>query len=192
MFEFEEGLDYVLSQDVDADPFSRPAPPPDGIHLARLDFFVPDDQEHPFIVRDSNGQKILVMSVVATILAPGTEYDGAKVFDRLSSYVGQSGISRLAGLVKLLGGQIRPRMTLRELAEEAQRLIAGQPLVRIETRWVARAEVDGEWKTVRSGMKRFPMIVSENGTVKYRHVFEDPEIGKVEAQAKIVRYLPAD
>lgn len=185
-----------VTVDEDADAFQMPPPAPDGIHRAKLKF---QGTGMPWSAQpdrsDSSKIGYLFCGIEARIIAPDKPYDNNPVFDGyVSTMIMQSsGTCRVAGVVRALGGKIPSRTTHQGLAKILNDLIAGEPQVRIETRWEGYCETcpgrrGKTGKVVLRGMKKFP---EKDGKIK--HVVECKSCGtEVTAQARIVRYLSVE
>jgi hypothetical protein len=182
--------DESLQLDPDADAFQGPPPPPDGVHLAKIMPFRKNG-DSPFQVgKDKRSKPFIMAAVVNKAVAEGRPWDGANIFDRVSSVIMQnSGTCRMAGVLKALGITVPATTTMKGLARMLETALAGEPMICVETQWQARAQHGDKWVTILRGMKKFPQ--KPDGS--YSHIVDDPETGeKVTAQAVVLRYLPAD
>ncbi len=182
--------DEALQLDPEADPFQGPPPLPDGVHLVKPSLFRRNGNSPFQAGMDKTSHKFVMASVVATVVAEGKPWNGAKIFDRVTTIMlGNTQTCRMAGVLKPLGVKIPATTTAKELAKTFETQLEGEPLIGVETQWQARAQHGDKWVTLLRGMKKFPQ--REDGS--YNHVIEDPETGeKVTAQATILRYMPAD
>ena len=180
--------DDELIMDSEADAFAGPAPVPDGTHLAKLAL----GQRGFQTGRTSTGNAYVMAHIEGRIVAEGESFDNFPVFDSVSSLVFDNGTSKMAGVLKATGETIPSRTTLKDFANAFGTVLAGNPLVKITTRWEAYCkECPGKagktGKVVLRGMKKFPQL--DSGA--YRHTIDCPECGTpLSAQAKPVKYSP--
>lgn len=179
----------------DADAFSGPPPPPDGIAFVKLRLFKGGDTPTGFSVGQTrNGDSYIMARIEARIVDEGGPFHDRPLFDRQSTAKRTgSGTCGIAGVLKALGEAVPRTIGKRELAVMLRDVLEQEPMCRIEHQWQGRAQTGTDdngrpiYRTVKRGMKKFPQ--NEDGS--YNHVFEhDGE--EVVAQATILRYLPAE
>jgi len=174
-------LSEQLDIEAGVDAFAPMVPPPDGIYLASLRLGRDGWKQG----QSKSGQTFLMAAVDAVIAADGALYDGQVVFDNASTMVMRSGRSRVDGILEAAGRPIHGSITVSNLAKLFNSFLAGDPQVKVETKW--RAYCAACNRTVKSGSKSFPI----NGKGQPSPVVECPQChAEVTAQAKIVRYLP--
>ncbi len=185
-----------LNINPEADAFASFAPPPDKTHIAKLKLATGGNSPAIQTGKDKNGRPFVMFAIEARIVAEGEPYNNAAVFDRVSTVVMQStGTCRMAGVLQALKVPVPRDMTAVQMAKQLAAVLEGEPLIKIETQWQAREQVDDDtWKTVVRGMKRFPQKRDKDGNTipgEYEHVIESPKTGAtLDARAVILRYLP--
>lgn len=182
-----------------ADAFLTPPPVPDGIHLTKLKLMGNPGQQWQGQPSRDDPSKLgyLFCGIEARVIAEGKPYDGNPVFDNyVSTMIMQSsGTCRVAGILREgLKVRVPTRLKHQELAQMLNTALAGEPQVRVETRWEGFCDTcpgrrGKTGKVILRGMKKFPQ---KKEGAPHLHVIECPKCGtEVTAQARIVRYLPA-
>lgn len=172
----------------EADAFSFPPPPDDGVHRVSLDYGQNKVQQG----FSAKAQKSFIMFHLQ--MKPVDE-KGWTVFDRPSTMIfGSSGTSRVAGIILAATGQPAKARDTVGLAKELDALIRAEKVLKVETRWVAscnHGEDGGKYQTIRSGQAKFPKAKgAANGHVVYSPEIECPKChAMVNAQAQVVKYL---
>ena len=170
----------------DADAYAAPPPPPDQRWQGKLAISEQGITSGNVKKGAQKGKGFYQINVAATITAPDSPFDGRVVFDGPTTLV-FDGISKAAGLTKILGGTVAARTTNVEVARELARLLQGEPTALFDTRWEAYCR-DCE-KTIKRGMKKFPQ--NPDGT--HRSTIKCPECGgEVSAKATISKYVKFD
>lgn len=156
----------MIEADPEADYFELPPPPPDDIEY-QVKVLLGDGgvtckrQERK---GDLNGQRtgplFLNFALELRIVDPGQPWDNAACFDNATSIVMQnSGTSKLHSILRSLGAPAMGRMDLAALRDHMLGVLAGEPVTVIAGKWEARVkDPDGSYRTVRKGMKNFPLI----------------------------------
>lgn len=200
-----DDLDGSLVQEVvvinpDANPFAAPPPPDDGTHRVRLTV-VDDSWEHSETKPNKSGVStaFIKFKLSGQIIAEGSKNNNKRVFDSVNTLV-FDGKSRLAGiLVAALGGTPEAKATVGsvknyvDLAKLAKRVLSGEPIVRVVTKWRAQRKVEetSKYETVLSGQKNFPRVNPADPNSEYNPVLQDKKSGsEIRANAEIQEYLP--
>lgn len=193
-------LTEEVALDPEGDAFLTPPPPPDAIYLAKLKLSGAAGQQWQAQPSREDPGKIgyLFCGIEARlIIGDGKPYDNAPVFDGyVSTMIMQSsGTCRVAGILRDgLRVKVPTRLKHKELAQLLNTALAGEPQVRIETRWEGYCDTcpgrrGKTGKVILRGMKKFPQ---RKAGAPHTHVVECSKCGtEVTAQARIVRYLPA-
>lgn len=178
-------IEEQVEMDPEADAFSFPAPPPDGVYEVRMQ---PSDQGWERRYSKKLNKHYLQIGLELRIVDPGGEFDDKPIFDNASDIVMQgTRICRIAGILKALGEAIPSKTTNIELCRKFEEVLATNPSLRIKTRWEGYSK-DQE-KTVKRGMASFP----KNAEGKPLHVFEDPNTKEeITANVRIQRYMPLE
>lgn len=167
----------------DADAYAAPPPPPDQRWQTKLAISEQGVTAGKVKKGAQAGKGFYQINIAATITAPDSPFDGRVVFDGPTTLV-FDGISKAAGLTKILGGAVAARTTNVEVARELARIVQGEPTVLIDTRWEGYCR-DCE-KTKLKGMKKFP----QNADGTHRHTVKCPECGgEISAKATISKYV---
>lgn len=183
----EEFDSYDINPDGDA--FAPPPPVPDGSYDVTVAI------QNGKIIRNvvksgpNKGKPFLAADLELTVVDPGGEFDGRKIFSSVTSLVRQaSNTSAVAGLLKALGVEVPSRTNDGALFLELASVVATEPTVRVRTKWRASAkDADGNYQTIKNGMRSFPALDDE-GT-KFNHLVTDPLTGEqVSARAEVLRY----
>jgi hypothetical protein len=199
----------LLPEDIeinpDANPFAAPPPPDDGTHRVKL-AVVDNSFEHSQTRPDNNGNRraFIKFKVTGTILDEGSKNNNKRVFDNVNTLT-FDGKSYLGGiLIAALGGtpeakaQIGAIKNYVELAKAAKRILAGEPIVRVVTKWVAQRKITDasgkekdKYEVVKSGQKSFAKINPADPNSDHNPVFFDSKTGtEVKAQAVVQEYMP--
>jgi len=172
----------------EADAFSMPPPPDDGVHRVSLGYGSARVQQ--------GVAKTGKMYIMFHLQMNPVDEKGWAVFDRPSTMVfGSSGTSRVAGIIKAVTGQPAKSRDVVSLAKELDALIQGERTVKVETQWVAscnHGEDGGKYKVFKRGQTKFPKLGgATNGNVRYSPEIECPKCrAVVNAQAQVNKYLP--
>lgn len=189
-----------INVDDTADAFAVPPPPPefeqDG--KTKKKYLVKLGMSEQFKVtkrKSKDGRDYLMMEqLVATVLDEGGDYDGRKFFDRPMTLVREdTGTSRVAGILKVLGVKFPARTTHVELARLLKEQLLNEPTCCVEITWGAYSAE--EEKTVMKGQRNWAVkSKDENGKDVVRFVGEklyEKSGETLQAKAEISRYLPA-
>lgn len=170
----------------DADAYAAPPPPPDQRWQGKLSLSEQGVTQGKVKKGAQAGKGFYQINVAAQISAPDSPFDNRTVFDGPTTLV-FDGISKAAGLTKILGGEVAARTTNLEVARNLVKLLAGEPTVLFDTRWEGYCR-DCE-KTKFKGMKKFPQRA--DGT--HSHTVKCPECGgEISAKATIAKYVRFD
>ena len=178
-------IEEAMELDTDADAFSFPAPPPDGVYEVRMQ---PSDQGWERRYSEKLHKHYLQIGLELRIVDPGGDFDDKPIFDNASDIVMQgTHICRIAGILKALGETIPSKTTNVELCRMFDTVLATNPSTRVKIRWEAYSK--DQKKTLKRGMNNFP----KNADGKPLHVFEDPNTKEeITANVRIQRYLPLE
>lgn len=177
----------LVAEDIELNPDANPmeAPPPvdDGIH--RIKLMVDSTswmQKETKPGKDGDKVPFLSCKIQGVVIAEGTPNNNKRVFDSLNT-ITFGGKNRMAYiLLQALGGKDDPqaRATVEglknsvALAKEFQRVMAGEPIIRVSTKWIAKHNAGTkdkpEWKTAKSGQKNFQMVDPNDPSKGYLHI----------------------
>lgn len=188
----------MVEADPDADFFEMPPPPPDdrdyqvkillgerGVNVKRQTKKT-DQPGHP------TGPLFLNFALELRIMDPDQPWDGAPLFDNATSIVMQSsGTSLLHGILRAVGQPAAGRMDLAALRDHALGVFASEPTCLISGKWEAQAkDQDGKYKTVKKGMKNFPLIDPSHPELGHSPYAEDKQTGEAaRAQFRVNKYF---
>lgn len=187
----------------EANPMEAPPPPDDGIHRVKLVLDTNSwEQKETKPGKDGKKRAYLSCQFYGVIVAEGTKNNNKRVFGRVNTLVFDGKNEMAYILLQALGGKTNPQAVNTvtklenyiELAKAFQQVLAGEPIVRVETQWVARynagTKEDPDYKTAKSGQKNFPLVDPKDLSKGYRHIVEVRGHGEVNAQAVIQDYFP--
>jgi len=171
----------MVEADPDADFFEQPPPPPDDreyqfkLGLGEGGVTV----KHQERKGDSNGQRtgplFLNFNLEVRVVDPGQPWDNMPTQDYATSIVMQSsGTSKLHSILRAVGAPALGRMDLAALRDHALGVFASEPLCFGQGQWEARAkDGDGSYRTVRRGMKNFPLVDPQHPELGHSPWIED-------------------
>jgi len=180
----------------EANPMAAPPPPDDGIYRVKL--IAGDSWDHKETKKNKAGESraYLATQFSAQILADGTQNNNKRVFGRVNTLTFDGKNEMAYILIQVYGGtpEAKARVTQLDnyvkLAQAFKAALAGEPVIRLSTKWVARynagTKEEPDYKTAKSGQKNFPQLA--NGT--FNHIIDVPKFGEVAAQAVIQDYFP--
>lgn len=186
-----------------ADPYATPPPINDGfykIKLKQIEVNRPDGSKALWTAKKGkDGKPFAWCALEGTVDAPGTQYDGQKVWDRFVSTMTQrNGGVPMAWVLKCLGVTLPANTSIQTLVDLFQKALASEPMIDIETSWEGGLDEasrqlfkDNSVKEPRViGQTRFPQV---DGKHVPDMVYKHPTMGEVNlhAQARIVGYFPA-
>lgn len=195
-------LSGEVDTNTDTDPYAAPPPVADGryrVKLKQIDVKREDGTTGTYNVkRDKSGKPYAYCALEATIDAPGTPYDGQKIWDRFVSTMAQrNGGIPLAWILVCLGKQVPQKASAQVLVDEFTKALAAEPSLEVETVWeggldeaTRQSFKDLNEKQPRVlGMHRFPK--NADGTHSPDMEYNHPKMGKINlhAQARISGYF---
>jgi hypothetical protein len=198
-------LDSSLIQEevqinVDANPMEQPPPVDDGVHRVKL-FGDPKKWFPAETKENKNGEKTsyLKTSFYGVVIAEGTKNNNKRVFKNWISTLVFDGKSEMAYvLLQIYGGKGNPEARAKveklknfaDLAKAFRDALAGEPVIKVSTKWFARynagTKEKPDYKTAKSGQTNFP----SDGAGGRRHIINVPNIGDLAAMAEIQDYFP--
>lgn len=198
-------VEETIEINVEANPMEEPPPVEDGTWRAKV--LIQDDSwEHRETKENKSGNKTAYLSCKGSfqILDEGGKNNNKRVFISFLSTLVFDGKCEMAYLlIQMLGGTQDAKMEVSgiknyvQLAKRFKEVAAGEPIIRVSTKWVAQYQ-DGvdekngknKYKVAVSGMKNFPPIPGSNPPA-YRHIFNHRQSGQeVKARAEIQDYFP--
>ena len=190
-------VEELITISADANPMEAPAPIGDGVHRVKLvganEWFQsetkPKGNNEPttFFKTQFNG----------IVVSEDPKENNKRVFGRVNTLTFDGKNEMAYIMLQILGGKdnaearayVEGLTNIRDLATAFKQAIAGEPIIKISTKWVAqyKTEEGGKdvYKTYLSGQANFPKV---NGVPQ--HVVNAPRIGEVVAQAQIQDYFP--
>ena len=210
-----DSLDETLVQEVveinpDANPLEAPPPIDDGVHRVKLSI-MDSGWQHSETKEDKSGNKraFLKTRIMGVVLAEGTSNNNKRVFDNVNTLV-FDGKCRMAYIL-ISALQFDGKMTEAEAKEKVGKItnyvelskafaacLAGEPVVKVPTKWTAQRKLAGEGKggsdkyeTIKSGQRNFPPVNPKDPSKGFMHVIHDSKTDSdVAAQAVIQDYFP--
>jgi hypothetical protein len=176
--------DVEVEIDKEADAFAAPAPPDDGMYIAKAK--LRDGEVKEGTTKD--GTKFAMMNVQYEILEG--PFERRIVFDSITSLSFGGGANKMYALAEAmgLGGQLGARGKVADLIKVVFQGLQEERTVKIETQWQASEKVEGAdgekatYKVRRRGQKSFP----QNSTGGYKHTFELENGVQLTAQARVI------
>lgn len=187
----------------EANPMEAPPPPDDAIHRAKLVLDTTSwERRETKANKNGESRKFLTCKFYAVIQAEGTKNNNKRLFGQVNTLVfdGKSQMGYI--LLQALGGKGNPQAVSTvqklenyiELAQAFQQVLAGEPIIRIESEWMAQynagTKESPEWKTAKSGQKNFPLIDPKDASKGYNPKIDVRGHGEVVAKAAIKDYFP--
>lgn len=191
-----------ISINTDINPLEAPPPVDDGVHRVKLildnsSFEQRETKEN----KQGNKTTFIMCKFSGQVLADGTRNNNKRVFNLVNTLV-FDGKSEMAYIIrKALGdtpeakAQVEGLKNYGQLATAFRDTLASEPIIRVETKWVAQRKVSEEGKkdkyeTVLSGQKNFPLVDPKDPSKGHRHVIVDPKTKtEIAAQAVIQDYF---
>lgn len=183
----------------DANPMEAPPPVDDGTHRVKL--IGADDWTNKDTRPNKNGESTsyLTTQFSGVVIAEGTKNNNKRIFGRVNTLVfdGKSEMAYI--LLQIYGGKANPEARAKvealknyvDLAKAFRNAIAGEPIIRVSTKWTARYNAGTkeapEYKTALSGQSHFP----SDGAGGKIPVVSVKGVGEVRAVAEIQDYFPA-
>jgi hypothetical protein len=202
--------DPMLQQEMveanpDADFFEPPPPPPDDreyqvkVTLGDRGIVVRKQQKKEDPPNKPSGHLYLNVHLEERIIDPDMPWDNLPLYDNATSIVmggkDGAGTSALHTILRALRNPAAAKMTLSALKDHVLNVLASEPTAVITGKWEAQIE-DGvrpngsaNYRTVKKGMKNFPLIDPANPAGGHYNYVEDPKTGETcRAQFRIERY----
>lgn len=182
----------------DANPMEAPAPVNDGVHRVKLvgatEWF-----QSETVPKKSGGEPTTFFKTQFSgiIVSDDPKENNKRVFGRVNTLTFDGKNEMAYIMLQILGGKDNPEArkyvegltNIRDLATAFKQALAGEPIIKLSTKWVAQYKVEeggkDVYKTYLSGQANFPKV----GGVP-QHVVNAPRIGEVVAQAQIQDYFP--
>ncbi len=192
----------MIEANPDADFFEPPPPPPDDreyqvkVMLGDRGVVVRRQRKKDETDANASGPLYLNFHLEERIIDPDQPWDNMPVYDNATSLVmGSNGTSALHTILRALQMPARGQMSLAQLKDHVLNVLAGEPTTVILGKWEAQVE-DGvlpngktNYRTVKKGMKNFPLIDPSNPALGHSHYIEDKATGEVcRAQFRVERY----
>jgi hypothetical protein len=183
----------------DANPMEAPPPVDDGTWRVKLigatDWTQKDTKPN---AKTGNSTTYLSTQFSGVVIAEGTTNNNKRVFGRVNTLVfeGKSEMGYI--LLQVYGGKQDPEARRKvealknygELAKAFRDALAGEPIIRVSTKWVAQynagTKESPKYQTAKSGQKNFP----SDGKGGNLHVINVPNVGEIAARAEIQDYFP--
>jgi len=182
----------------DANPMEAPPPVDDGtwrVKLVGADDWTPGETK-----KNKNGEtrEYLKTKFSGIVIAEGTPNNNKRVFVNVNtlSFDGKSEMAYI--LLQILGGKNNPQArqaiegikTYVDLARAFRTAIAGEPIIKVKTKWTARYNAgtreEPDYKCHISGQASFP----SNGSGGRLNIVSVKGAGDVSAQAEVTEYFP--
>jgi hypothetical protein len=183
----------------DVNPMEAPPPVADGIHRVKLTGAADWEQCETKPNRTSGESRgYFKTQFRGQVVSDDPKTNNKLVFGRENTLTFDGKNTMAYIMLQILGGNkvesarefIKTLDTPLKLAKAFKEALAGEPIVKLSTKWIARynagTKEEPEYKTALSGMANFPK--NPDGT--YRHVFNLKGVGEVAAQAVIQDYFP--
>lgn len=186
----------------DINPLEAPPPVADGIHRFKL-ILQNDSWEKRETKENKQGNKVtfIMVKFSGACVEEGSQDNNKRVFNIVNTLV-FDGKSEMAYIIKMALGNTPEANTYvaglknyADLAKAFRDVLASEPIIKIQTKWVAQRKISEEGKkdkyeTVLSGQRNFPPVDPKDLTKGYRHIIVDPKTKtEVAAQAVIQDYL---
>ncbi len=184
---------------VDVNPLEAPPPVDDGVHSVKLigdpqKWFPKETKEN----KQGNKTTYLQTQFYGVVIAEGTKNNNKRVFKNWISTLSFDGKCEMAYILhKIYGGDAAAKAKVDalegnfvKLAQAFKNALAGEPIIKVSTKWFARynagTKEKPEYKTAKSGQNNFP----SDGKGGRLHVINVPNVGDVAATAEIQDYFP--
>ena len=190
-------VEESITISADVNPMEAPAPIGDGVHRVKLvganEWFQSETKP-----KGSNEPTTFFKTQFSGIvISDDPKQNNKRVFGRVNTLTFDGKNEMAYIMLQILGGKDNPEArayvegltNIRDLATAFKQALAGEPIIKLSTKWVAQYKVEeggkDVYKTYLSGQANFPKV---NGVPQ--HVVNAPRIGEVVAQAQIQDYFP--
>ncbi len=186
----------------DINPLEAPPPVADGVHRFKL-ILQNDSWEKRETKENKQGNKttFIMVKFSAACVEEGSQDNNKRVFNIVNTLV-FDGKSEMAYIIKMALGNtpeakayVEGLKNYADLAKAFRDVLASEPIIKIQTKWVAQRKVTEEGKkdkyeTVLSGQRNFPPVDPKDLSKGFRHIIVDPKTRtEVAAQAVIQDYF---
>lgn len=181
----------------DANPMEAPAPVGDGVHRVKLvggnEWFQSETKPKG----NNEPTTFFKTQFSGIVVSEDPKQNNKRVFGRVNTLTFDGKNEMAYIMLQILGGKeneearkfVEGLKSIKALATAFQEALAGEPIIKVSTKWVAQYKVEESgkdvYKTYLSGQANFPKV----GGVP-QHVVNAPRIGEVTAQAQIQDYFP--
>lgn len=196
-------VEEKIEINTEANPMEAPPPVVDGIHRAKLVLDTNSwERKETKQGKDGKSRTYLTVKGYAVVQAEGTPDNNKRLFFQVNTLVFDGKNEMAYILLQALGGKNNPSAasTVKalenyvELAQAFQQVLAGEPIVRVESQWSARYNAGTkeapDYKTAKTGMKNFPLIDPKDPSKGYTPKIDVRGHGEVSANAQIQDYFP--
>lgn len=203
-----DNLDASMVQEkieinTDANPMEAPPPPDDGIHRVKLVLDTTSwERSETKPNKEGTKRAYLKCKFYGVIQAEGTPNNNKRLFGQVNTLVYEGKNEMAYILLQALGGKNNPSAVEAvkklenyiELAQAFQQVLAGEPIVRVSSEWVAQynkgTKEKPEYATAKSGQKNFPLIDPKDPSKGHSPKINVTGVGEVSAKAQIKDYFP--
>lgn len=196
-------VEEKLVINTDANPMEAPPPPSDGIHRVKLVLDTNSwERRETKPGKDGQSRKFLACKGYGVIIAEGSPDNNKRLFFQVNTLAFDGKNEMAYMLLNALGGKsnaqavatVKALENYVELAQAFQQVLAGEPIIRLESEWVARYNAGDkekpDYKTAKSGQKNFPLVDPKDPSKGFRHIIDVKGYGEVTANAVIRDYFP--
>lgn len=181
----------------DANPMEAPAPVNDGVHRVKLVGATEWFQSETKPNKNGESTTFFKTQFSGIVVSDDPKQNNKRVFGRVNTLTFDGKNEMAYIMLQILGGKDNPEArkyvegltNIRDLATAFKQALAGEPIIKLSTKWVAQYKVEENGKDVYkiylSGQASFPKV---NGVPQ--HVVNAPRIGEISAQAQIQDYFP--
>lgn len=189
-------VEESISIDVTANPMEAPPPVSDGIHRVKLTGGKDWNQAETKENKAGNKTTYLSTKFRGQVMAEGSKDNNKLVFKNFLSTLTFEGKNEMAYiLIKIYGDNAEAKARVEAikkpdvLAKAFRDALAGEPIIRVKTKWTARynagTKEKPDYKTAMSGQSTFP----KNPDGSFKHVIQVKDVGEVAAGAEITDYF---
>jgi len=199
-----ELLKEIVEADPEADFFEAPPPPPEGDYMVKLFLgqkgIVIRRQKRKDVDQGDarTGPLHVAVWMDVHILDPGQPWD-----DTTCSYFADSiisdrkkrpgqplGTSKLHTILRAVNQPAIGAMSLPELLQHTQSVLASEPTCGARGQWVAKAGKEEDYRIVLTGMNNFPLLDPQHPEFGHDHNIIDPKTNQaVRAYFNILSFI---